>query len=57
MNGFEETGLKWHQFNHSPREFVQIHFVSDRNRWIAFTRGHGGDKVHVYDPLNRYGQE
>lgn len=57
MNGFEETGLKWHQFDHSPGEFVQIHFVSDRNRRIAFTRSHGGDKVHVYDPLNRYGQE
>ena len=57
MAGFEDTGLTWHQFSHSPGKFVQILFLSDRNHWIVIARGPGGDEVHIYDSLNSYGQE
>ena len=56
MAGFEDTGLTWHQFSHSPGKFVQILFLSDRNHWIVIARGPGGDEVHIYDSLNSYGQ-
>ena len=39
MADFEDTGLTWHQFSHSPRKFVQILFLSDRNHWIVIARG------------------
>ena len=56
MAGFEDIGLTWHQFSHSPGKFVQILFLSDRNHWIVIARGSGGDEVHIYDSLNSYGQ-
>ena len=56
MAGFEDTGLTCHQFSHSPGKFVQILFFSDRNHWIVFARGPGGDEVYIYDSLNSYGQ-
>ena len=55
MVAFEDTGLTWHLFSHSFRKFVQILSLSDRNHWIVFARGRGGDKVHIYDSLNTYG--
>ena len=56
MAGFEDTGLIWLQFSHSPGEFVQILFLSNRNHWIVIARGFGGDEVYIYDSLNSYGQ-
>ena len=32
MAGFEDTGMTWHQFSHSPGKFVQILFLNDRNQ-------------------------
>ena len=32
MDGFEDIGLTWHQSQQSPRKFVQINFLSNRNR-------------------------
>ena len=55
MAGFGDTGLTCHQFSHSPWKFVQLLFLSDRNHWIVFARGPGGDEVHIYDSLNSYG--
>ena len=56
MAGFEDTGLIWHQFSHSPGIFVQILFLSDRNHWIVRSGVPGEDEVHIYDSLNSYGQ-
>ena len=55
MAGFEDTGLTCHQLSHIPWKFVQLLFLSDRNHWIVFARGPGGDEVHIYDSLNSYG--
>ena len=54
MAGFEDTGLKRHQSSRSLGKFDS--FLSDRNHWVVFARDPGGDEVHVYDSLNRYGQ-
>ena len=35
---------------------MQILFLSDRNNWIVFVAGPGGDEVHIYDSLNSHGQ-
>ena len=56
MSEFEIIGLTWHQFSHSPRKFVEIPFLRNRNHWIVFARGPGENEVHIYDSLNSYGQ-
>ena len=38
MAGFEDIGLTWHQFSHSPGKLVQIRFRNNRNNWIATAR-------------------
>ena len=54
MAGFKHSGLRWHQFSHSPGKLLQNLFLSDRNHWIVIARGR--DEVHIYDSLNSYGQ-
>ena len=51
-SGFEDTGLKWHQFSQIPGKFVQILHVASEEHWILLHRG-VGEEVNLCDSLFR----
>ena len=50
--------LDWHGTSLAtvPINLCKFFFLSDRNNWIVFVTGPGGDEVHIYDSLNSHGQ-